>query len=256
MEIQHSTMFGLCQGDLWGFLPGWLHSELFLFKFPLKFSISSQPDWQAETVNVTLVCALSWICLIHKCPQSLFLNKKSYVSSCWLKVINYPQKTPPPKVLLGGTLWGGTSWVHQSSVIRRPEVDFLAFTLKVVLIVTTPIHRNIVSTAQALDAVRKDPIIRHQCTENCQTQADKMQFSNNIKYENATRFIIIATNYTNANETIPKEPMHHWCWNFLEGVNSLQGAGTCDYTGYRVTFLTIPPQKWPSTEKPDDTISY
>ena len=56
-----------------------------------------------------------------------------------------------------------------SSVIRRPEVDFLAFTLKVVLIVTTPIHRNIVSTAQALDAVRKDPIIRHQCTENCQT---------------------------------------------------------------------------------------
>ena len=138
----------------------------FFSNFPFKFSISSQPDWQAETVNVTLVCALSWICLIHKCPQSLFLNKNSYVSSCLLKVINYPQKTPPPKVLLGGTLWGGTSWVHQSPVIRRPEVDFLAFTLKVVLIVTTPIHRN---TAQALDAVRKDPIIRHQCTENCQT---------------------------------------------------------------------------------------
>ena len=98
----------------------------------------------------------------------LYLGSGWYinVSSCWLKVINYPQKTLPPKVLLGGTLWGGTSWVHQSPVIRRPEVDFLAFTLKVVLIVTTPIHRN---TAQALDAVRKDPIIRHQCTENCQT---------------------------------------------------------------------------------------
>ena len=214
--------------------------KIFPLKFHLKFSISSQPGWQAGTINVTLVCALSCISLIHKFSHtSHFFEKHFYNSSCWLKVINYPQK-----VLLGGTLWGGTSWVHQSSVIRRPEVDFLAFTLKVVLIVTTPIHRNIVSTAQALDAVRKDPIIRHQCTENCQTQADKMQFSNNIKYENATRFIIIATNYTNANETIPKEPMHHWCWNFLEGVNSLQGAGTCDYTGYRVTFLTIPPQNF------------
>ena len=112
--------------------------KIFPLKFHLKFSISSQPGWQAGTINVTLVCALSCISLIHKFSHtSHFFEKHFYNSSCWLKVINYPQK-----VLLGGTLWGGTSWVHQSSVIRRPEVDFLAFTLKVVLIVTTPIHRN------------------------------------------------------------------------------------------------------------------
>ena len=55
----------MTQGDIncGGLLPDWLHSKLFqisfqisskFLKFPLKFSISSQPGWQAVTFNVIL----------------------------------------------------------------------------------------------------------------------------------------------------------------------------------------------------------
>ena len=63
---------------MWGFLPGSLHSELFPLKFPqffpnllkypqlfpLKFSISSQPNWQAVTNKVTLVFTMSTLRII------------------------------------------------------------------------------------------------------------------------------------------------------------------------------------------------
>ena len=121
LQIQHPTMFGLCQGDLWGFLPGLLHSELFPLKFPhkfpLKFSIPSQPGWQAGTINVTLVCAISCICLIHKCPESHFLMfrlvwlkwlitlRKSHLRKPYLEVL---YEVGPPEFIS-----------HQSSGVLR-----------------------------------------------------------------------------------------------------------------------------------------